>query len=911
MTSPDPHGSNGFTHGDGYTVFANPSTLPNTGSGSAPGSDFDGWDWTMIEASIVGVAAVMNPGPDVTAQALEVSDPQTLFDAATTFYTAQQNLQVVAQAVKDQTEALAGTNGPWQGQAATQFHDTLLSLSNEILGQANQLSGGSSGNGNVPNQLVNNGDFLQWAKSTIMEIDYYYAAQAIARGSKIGNNAHIEAQPDLKAQMTSDMLDVAKQLAQNYELTINSVVVPTGITFTPPNTTNGNGNGLGNINIPNPPPFPAIPPPPPFPAIPPPPPVTVSPPSIPPPPLAANLPSGLGNLSAGAPGGGGSLAPFPGDLTGPGAVGSGGLNGPAGNLPPGVGNLSAGAPGGGGSLAPFPGSLNAPGSANDQNSPNGSSAGLTNFPAGNVPTGADLSQLGGPGAAGLGNLNGPAGVGGLGNSGLNGLGSASPGSLNPNALTPTNFAAGGSTNAGALSPGLQGPATGASQGGVPFLPPGMGGAGGAGAGNQGTQRPDSAGLLGGVSQPWQDSALTGTGDPQLLQDTPSASPASWADGVGVPASAPTPGEAVGLPAASGNGAPPIGEPLIMPGMGGAAGAGAGDHPAERPDSAGLLGGVAEPWYPGLVGNAGDLGDSEAPAPGLPTPWAFSADAVAMAGPDALVAMAGPDVPADRAGGLIPGGPAMSWARGETVPSPPPVPALDGLVVEPVIPVSGIPAVGTPRMPTDTGPAAEPQLGPEVLSAVSPGLAEPGGTVPAESDGRGPVELADGSPIEPDGPGPGRLAVVRFPQGKVDTSAWSLGAAEFLSMASGIAGTGSREGQKAAKNNAPASAPGSAETERELESSGLTVYRRRRAGEGADVVEELLPTCSAGPPPGPGLTAGQQEASVQEPGSKGNGGKGAGDSDDDDDDDDFTVADLLNQDASAWGRRGLGSSGVIE
>jgi hypothetical protein len=272
-------------------------------------------------------------------------------------------------------------------------------------------------------------------------------------------------------------------------------------------------------------------------------------------------------------------------------------------------------------------------------------------------------------------------------------------------------------------------------------------------------------------------------------------------------------------------------------------------------------------------------------------------------------MAGPDVPADRAGGLIPGGPAMSWARGETVPSPPPVPALDGLVVEPVIPVSGIPAVGTPRMPTDTGPAAEPQLGPEVLSAVSPGLAEPGGTVPAESDGRGPVELADGSPIEPDGPGPGRLAVVRFPQGKVDTSAWSLGAAEFLSMASGIAGTGSREGQKAAKNNAPASAPGSAETERELESSGLTVYRRRRAGEGADVVEELLPTCSAGPPPGPGLTAGQQEASVQEPGSKGNGGKGAGDSDDDDDD--FTVADLLNQDASAWGRRGLGSSGVIE
>ena len=121
MTSPDPHGSNGFTHGKGYTVFADPSTLPTTGSGG----DFTGWDWTMIEASIVGVAAVMNPGPDVTSQALQVSDPLSLWTAAQAFYTAQLNLEALAQIVKDQTEALAGANGPWQGQAATQFHDTL------------------------------------------------------------------------------------------------------------------------------------------------------------------------------------------------------------------------------------------------------------------------------------------------------------------------------------------------------------------------------------------------------------------------------------------------------------------------------------------------------------------------------------------------------------------------------------------------------------------------------------------------------------------------------------------------------------------------------------------------------------------------------------------------------------------
>jgi hypothetical protein len=162
-------------------------------------------------------------------------------------------------------------------------------------------------------------------------------------------------------------------------------------------------------------------------------------------------------------------------------------------------------------------------------------------------------------------------------------------------------------------------------------------------------------------------------------------------------------------------------------------------------------------------------------------------------------------------------------------------------------------------------------------------------------------------VEPDIPEPGRLAVVRFPAGQADSSAWTVGAAEFLSLASGsgIAGPGSREAEHAA-THAPASGAVRAETEPEPGAPGLTVYRRRRVGDGAEFVDKPLPTCSAGPVPERGPTVGQEEPSEQEAGGRNGLGQ-----DDDGDDDEFVMADLLNQDASVWGRRGPGSAGVLE
>ncbi|MBB4687594.1 hypothetical protein BJY18_005079 [Amycolatopsis jiangsuensis] len=131
----------------------------------------------------------------------------------------------------------------------------------------------------------------------------------------------------------------------------------------------------------------------------------------------------------------------------------------------------------------------------------------------------------------------------------------------------------------------------------PMMPPG--GMGGAGGMNQSSaERPDAAGLLGGVQQPWTASTPGSVGDPNAFGDTPSSESAAWAS--------PPNGETTSaeLPDAIGADQQQTpGTPMVPPGGMGGAGA-QNQSSAERPDSAGLLGGVQQPWVAGTVDGVG-------------------------------------------------------------------------------------------------------------------------------------------------------------------------------------------------------------------------------------------------------------------------------------------------------------------
>ncbi|SFR29916.1 hypothetical protein SAMN04488564_1249 [Lentzea waywayandensis] len=526
---PGVYDKDGFKLGPNGGIFADPT------ANLTDNKDYESWDWKQIRAAVVGYSAA--PAGAVPTSTPSFADPDSIRNASVVFNRARWALQHVSDNIRLQTEALAGENGAWKSPAADAFRSINLLFSAKLEAKAQQINGGEYvGTNNVPAQLWNSGNHLEWAQEAIKAVDVYYADYVRSIGVTMGNGlARISDYPELVAQMTEDMKKIVRILAQQYVMNTNSVTAPNPADF---NVTPQPPGSDGN----QPPPPPKIPPPPTGGAgggnIPPPPSL-----NVPPPPGTGGGPSGgLGGA------GGGNIPPPP------------SLNVPP---PPGTGS---GGPGGTGNV-PKPPSLNVP------PPPTG---GAGNGGTGNIPKPPPLS------------VPPPSGTGG----GTGGTGGGTGGIKVPPALAvnppPSGSDGGTGNNVNVPRPpalGIEGPSGSNAlndRGGAvpppPMMPP-PAGAGGGGPG-AGADRPDSSGLLGGVKEPWEAGSPPPLGDPGGVKP-PLTKPEDWA----APPSTGTGG---------GNGAQvPPGAPMMPPpsGMGGQPGGSA----AERPDSSGLLGGETKPW----------------------------------------------------------------------------------------------------------------------------------------------------------------------------------------------------------------------------------------------------------------------------------------------------------------------------
>ncbi|HEV7935090.1 MAG TPA: hypothetical protein VGP70_22615, partial [Actinomadura sp.] len=322
----------GFTQGSDGGIYGDP------GNGGGSVSDYDTWDWKQIKAAVYGSAAASES--DAAAHAKSVADPQSLQHAAEVFLAVQRTLEMVAQSLTDQAKALAEDGGPWKGAAADSFLDMMTTFSKQVRANAQVLSGGATGTNSVPQQLANNAVSLATAQDLIVRIDQYYAAQAqrIGVGPMSNGLIPISQKPVLVKMMTDQMRQVLKSLAGEYQISIDAIRSPSGVT-----SPLGSNPGAGTIDpgagagVPGAGAFD---------------------------PGSGGMPGGVGSGGIGDPGtGGGAPVPYMGDLsTTPGGVP--GAGGGAAGLPPldpaaMDAALNPGAPGGGAgsfSAQPFPGS---------------------------------------------------------------------------------------------------------------------------------------------------------------------------------------------------------------------------------------------------------------------------------------------------------------------------------------------------------------------------------------------------------------------------------------------------------------------------------------------------------------------------------------------------------------------------
>ncbi|SDM81477.1 WXG100 family type VII secretion target [Allokutzneria albata] len=570
-----------------------------TGAGGSR-SDYDTWDWKQIKAAVTGSAAVPTKynGKDVDPtsshqRASGVSDPQSLYNAANDFFQAREVLNMVGTSVKQQTEALAGEDGIWQGEAATAFKGLMDALSKAFLNHVEQLDGGPAGLKNVPTQLHQAGTDLQWARNEIDRIDVHYAGEAkrIADAYKDAGNGTIEYNmpngltyvswnQQIVQMMGDDMRVVLKTLASRYDaVRFETEVQPVPM----PNPLGPGGQGPPGPNAPGP---------------------KEGPPGGPKgggPEVDPNrfAPKGGPEGSQGGGGGPKDVDPKQFDPSKSGGTGS---------VPPPV---------------PFPGSGKGPGPSDQKKNqtpppPAPPKPFEPKLPPPPVPLpGAQpppSPKTGGGGSGG--GLPSPKKFGGGSGGGAGGglpdlhrpdlkdIAPAPP----PKLPSLDDWAAGkGLGGGGSDQRNLATP--------PPMMPPmsGAGGGGGAGMGG-GSERSDASGLLGGEVKPWEGKELPGLGDPQGGTDLPSEKPQDWAATAG----------------AGGAQAPQM--PMVPP-MAGSPGAGAAaGNNAERSDASGLLGGEEKPWESEEIAGVGDPHGVDAPALDAEE-WAVTeAQVSAMAGP---------------------------------------------------------------------------------------------------------------------------------------------------------------------------------------------------------------------------------------------------------------------------------------
>ena len=619
------YSGNGFNQGGDGAIFGDP--------GSDPGSvsDYDTWDWKQIEAAINGMSAGVDDS-DNQSHALAVSDPNSLNKAANAFYAVQVTLSEIADSLDAQAKALAGPDGPWKGDAADSFINMMTTFSRQVKATADVLSGGATGTHSIPQQLADNAANLLNAKNKIVEIDNWYANQAIQMGVQPMSNGliPISQKPQLVQMMTSDMRAVLKSLAGEYQVTIDSVRSPQPIT-------SPGDNNPDDIPQPNPDDLSDT--------------DGVNDPGLQP----ADLSDLQGSQDP-------ALAPFPGDLsTGDGS----GL--PFGASDPGLMDAALNPGAGIGDPSPFPGGTDTgglsdladpaafpggtdtggPGGLDDPSAfPGGTDVGTgpdglpldsftpTPFPLSTSTKGA--GQLGageedladpltdGAGESFPGDLGtgAGAGVGGLGDP------ASFPGGLSTESGLPDGTGLGDGLGDGVGGLGDAGSGEGLGEGGMPYMP-GMGGGAGQGQG-QNNERSDASGLLSGDAEPWsglpeaaeETGALLGAAaggpglhglgaDPFTALPTGGQLTEDPVTAAALPDEEWSAAEAGGAAAGAGEGMP------YMPGMGGGTGQAQGQN-GERSDASGLLEGDGDPWEgaPAPTGEAGSPQGATAGAAGL-------------------------------------------------------------------------------------------------------------------------------------------------------------------------------------------------------------------------------------------------------------------------------------------------------
>ncbi|HEX3783007.1 MAG TPA: hypothetical protein VHX38_25355 [Pseudonocardiaceae bacterium] len=903
MTDPNtPSGSNPF-------YVSNNGTYGDPGSVSGDPNDYESWTWKQIEASILGSSAVV-PGTSGPTTNDAVANPDSLYKAGQVFFDVQAGLKMISQSISDQAMALAGPNGPWQGTSATSFLDMMTNLSNSVNAKANQINGGSGDMNPVPQQLWNNGNYLQWAQNTIQEIDSWYATQAIALGHQEPNGlAQISDLPNFVTAMTDDMRTVIRNLAGNYSLAINSVVVPTPIQSTPPDPNLPPPPNSGGDNSNNPPPPPDtggdnsnLPPPPD---------TGGNNSNLPPPPDTSGNNGGLNNndLTAVPP-------PAPVSLNGPGGD-NGGVNGQDLSAVPPPSPASLSGPGGtDGGLnnndlsavpPPSPLSLSGPGGTDGGLNPTGGTdGGLNPQDLSAVPPPLSLSGPGGtdggvngqdlsavPPPAPL-SLSGPAGSeGGLNAQDLSAV--PPPLSLSGPAGSTSNLKAGGPSGSGgglggqnlAAAPtpdplSLSGPggsglnANGTSNPGGAGMPmmPGMGGGGG--APNSSGDQSDASGLLGGVTEPWAGPVLTGLGGP-----TGGVRPGS-VGGLGSDlAAAPKP-DPLALSGPGGGGLNNLG----TGGDPGADGLSHSDLSVSSPDTVPgevspslaepqAVGGSGMPMMPGMGGGggvpngSGDQSDASGLLGGESDPWVGPAPS-GVGDPTGGVAPGVLNPPSQE----IPSGNSNPW---ETL-------GVEAALVE--LPLAAGLLLSGKSDPTPDKENRRHHPAEAVSGAMEPAVPgtpepDPGTTEPAHDH----VSLEDEVT-----PTVGRVAVVRPPDGTENRAAWDSASAPFLMSFLPVGRPGGTESEETTERNSPA-----AELDDEVSMpSEYSTFRKKPRAEGKPTVGAFVPMC------------GGNEAPDEEPEDE---------SDDDSDDEGETgersMADLLSQDFNVWGSTAKASNGVLE
>jgi hypothetical protein len=478
-----------------------------TGTGPPNRDVYNDWTWAQIEAAICGGSMIV-PGAGGETKAQGLADPGSLFTAGNVFEYVRLTLNMVAQSLTAQAEALAGPSdgAPWTGDAANEFYQMMQAYSAQVQANADVLSGlgpGSNPNANsltVPQELVNDANYLSKAQALVMDIDEWYAAQAKLIAEYYGLSAydpsglvHISQFPKLVSNMSNDMREnVLYPLESTFDWTNYTIQSP------PPLTAPGTGNGGTGLPTPSPPPPTGAPPPGGLGNVNDPNPnlhdLTIPQPNLTTPPPNLHLPASPFGLPDGTPG-----------------SGLGGL--PSGDLadvplsdedfPPLDDALGAADLGGLGSLggldgfdaAELPSALDEPGLAGLESSPLGEDLAADTGAADEAPA----LESGSAGLDGMPMMPGMGGMGGLG-AGLGGAAERSDASglLGGEDEPWQDEAAGEEPLAGAATGG-------AGLDGFGPMMPGMGGLGAAAGG--GAERSDASGLLGGEQEPWQDVAV--------------------------------------------------------------------------------------------------------------------------------------------------------------------------------------------------------------------------------------------------------------------------------------------------------------------------------------------------------------------------------------------------------------------